>query len=211
MSKLHSMPTHPKFQDLTGRVFGRLTVESYQGLSPQGKSLWGCLCICGGQKVIVGGSLQSGRTTSCGCLRPEVIKTHGLSNSPEYVSWYSMWQRCENPEHPAYPRYRGRKPPESWRDFLTFLKDMGPKPSPEHTLDRVKNHLPYGPANCRWATKLEQGQNSSRNVNLTYQGKTQGMAAWSRELGGDSALVYRRLTAGWGLERTLTTHVHSRA
>lgn len=83
----------------------------------------------------------------------------------EYLSWQSMRKRCK-----SNPAYSNKAPPAVWDDFTRFLLDMGPKPSASHTLDRVKNELPYGPGNCRWATHAEQSRNKSNNINVVYLG-----------------------------------------
>lgn len=164
----------PNFIDLTGKTFSRLTVVKEAPKPEKGESKWVCLCSCGKTKIIRSRSLRRGLTKSCGCLQKELtgerFKTHGASRSPEYSSWLAMWQRCTDLNSKSYERYRDRKPPEIWRDFKVFLAEVGPKPSPKHTLERIQNHLPYGPGNVGWATRREQNQNNTRNIRVMYEG-----------------------------------------
>jgi hypothetical protein len=80
----------------------------------------------------------------------------------EYHIWAAMRTRCENPKHVAYHRYGGRgiKVCGSWKKFENFLIDMGRRPGPNYSLDRIDNNGDYEAANCRWATSREQFANS---------------------------------------------------
>lgn len=81
--------------------------------------------------------------------------------SPEYRSWQMMKNRCLNPKAIDYTYYGGRgvKLDPRWRKFESFLADMGLRPSPLHTLDRIHNNGAYTKANCRWATRQTQARN----------------------------------------------------
>lgn len=83
-------------------------------------------------------------------------------NTTEYYSWQHMKDRCYNKRCKDYPYYgaRGITVCKEWKnDYRQFLEDMGKKPSPAHSLDRVDNNQSYNPSNCRWATKQEQTRN----------------------------------------------------
>ena len=90
---------------------------------------------------------------------------HGMSKTSEYKSWADMKRRCNQPTHPKYKWYgaRGISIDPKWnKSFMAFFKDMGPRPSPKHTLDRIESNGNYNKANCRWLTKELQLVNRSR-------------------------------------------------
>lgn len=118
-----------------------------------------------------------------------------------------MKDRCHNPNSPAFDRYGGRgiRVCERWRDsFANFFTDMGPRPTPKHSLDRIDNSGNYKPENCRWATDVEQAQNMRKNRFLTHDGRTLCASEWARVIGVKPGTLERRLNAGWSVERALT-------
>jgi hypothetical protein len=185
-------------------VFGRLIVVGLEGSHAI------CRCSCGTTKKIFAGSLQRGSTKSCGCLRREVggrDPTHGMSASPEYRAWSSLIQRCGNPNDRSYENYGGRglQVHLPWkRDFSLFLKEVGPRPSEAHSLDRKDNSLGYVPGNVRWATGAQQSRNKRTSRMLTFQGRTQCLTDWATELGISKKTLHQRLTDGMSVERALT-------
>lgn len=203
-----------KFIPMIGQKFHRLVVLSDAPKTHDGRRRYNCLCDCGKRCVTLGYLLRAGETRSCGCYLRERITKHGLHNSSTWKSWNHMQQRCENPKNDNFPRYGGRGITrcKRWREFTNFLADMGLKPSPKHSLERIDNTKGYSPENCRWATHAEQMSNTSWNRKLTLNGKTQTVAQWERELGFTKSTIYSRINGlGWTLEQALTTPLRPRS
>ena len=157
---------NPRKLDLAGLRFGRLLVIRMDHINKHQQSMWLCRCDCGNKIVTSGSTLKGGRSKSCGCWKADVAReqetSHGLSRSPEYRTYYYMKQRCYNPKNTHYHLYGGRgiKICQRWlRSFERFYADMGPRPSPKHSIDRINYDGDYAPDNCRWATIEEQYAN----------------------------------------------------
>lgn len=153
---------------VAGEVYGQLTVLEEVGKDHRGKRIYRCRCSCGKTAEIKAIYLRNGDTKSCGCLYKACLdsmgarsKTHGHSYLKEYFVWKGMIRRCENPKDQRYADYGGRgiKVCARWHDLDAFLKDVGNRPSADYSFDRIDNNGDYEPNNCRWATKLVQGNN----------------------------------------------------
>lgn len=134
--------------------------------------------------------------------------THDKSKTSEYNIWRQMRQRCQNPGAAYYKWYgaRGIKVCDRWESFQTFIEDMGEKPTPKHTLDRIDNNKDYSPDNCRWATRKEQAKNRRhRWKTYTFNGKTQTLTDWAKDVGITPSSMYDRRDAGWSIEKMFTT------
>jgi hypothetical protein len=137
-----------------------------------------------------------------------------MTKSPEFTVWQMMIQRCCNPSTVSYASYgaRGITICKRWRDsFEAFYADMGDRPSPEHTLERVDNAKGYSPDNCRWASSLEQGQNKRNNHLLTFKDQTLTLQEWSRRLDIPKSTLLNRLKYGWSTEEALSMPRRRRA
>jgi hypothetical protein len=156
------------------------------------------------------GNLTSGHTRSCGCLVTEHCKTklkashssHGLSKTPEYETWLAIRKRCHDESAKDYYRYGGRGIAvcERWREsFEAFYQDMGPRPSPDHSIDRKDNNAGYSPNNCRWATTEEQANNRSTNVTYLIDGENLTLAQIARMHQLNPATIKKRLKCGKSL------------
>lgn len=99
---------------------------------------------------------------SCGCSKKRHKESHGSNRTPEYVAWIGMIERCYNVNHPSYEYYgaRGVEVCNRWlNSYENFLEDMGRRPEPEYSLDRIDVNCNYEPNNCRWADKTTQSRN----------------------------------------------------
>jgi len=138
-------------------------------------------------------------------------RTHGLSRTPQYGLWRTMRARCLNPRNVSYHLYgaRGITVCERWlNDYSAFLADVGPRPSPQHTLDRYPNNDGhYEPGNVRWATPTQQHRNKRTNRLITFRGDTRCLEDWAEHYGLTRDCLRSRLRMGWSIEAALLTPV----
>jgi len=170
--------------DLVGQRFGRLVVIKRAGTLRGAR--WECKCDCGATAFACSGDLRKGRPRSCGCLcsnpsSPPQTWTHlpGTISSPERVTWQSMRVRCADLNNPRYGG-RGIKVHPAWVDnFDAFFEYVGPRPSPNHSLDRFPNNDGnYEPGNVRWATRIEQA--ATRSTTKVDEWGKKFMSLWFR-------------------------------
>ena len=149
----------PKY---VGERYGKLTVLSTERRRKSGESRFFavCVCDCGNTHGAWVNSLRTGHSTSCGCAQH--VPKHGGSRTAEYRILMKVVQRCTNPSDPGFDSYGGRGITvcDRWREsFESFLADMGTRPTPRHSIDRIDNDRGYEPGNCRWALPLTQSRN----------------------------------------------------
>lgn len=156
--------------DLTGHIYSRLTVLSEASKKGRDRR-WLCQCICGTTCKVHHTSLRSGNTRSCGCLRKEVLTTHGDSQGNRlYGIWRDMKARCLDPKQPSYSNYGGRGITvcDAWLaypEFKVWALENGY--SDELTIDRIENEAGYAPDNCTWATWSTQMRNKRKMLNVS--------------------------------------------
>lgn len=192
---------------MVGQRFGLLTVLSVAGTRAYTR------CDCGELREVRASSLrnkQNGVTRCEFCAKKynsERNTSHGLSHTPEYRSWKSMRMRCENKSHKSFERYGGRGIfiCEQWRnDVVAFVRDMGLRPSPQHTLERINNDGNYEPGNCRWATLLEQAQNRSNVNTIDLNNERLSVSEWARRNGIMPGTAAKRLRDGWSVDHAIS-------
>lgn len=207
----------PLFQDLTGRVFGRLTVTGTRRKHSEGKqtiTVCDVVCECGTAKTVAANNLKNGNAKSCGCLDREKIALrtkHGLSGTPIYQVWIGMRLRCGNPQHRQYSDYGGRGITvcDEWKDsldaFVRWANENGYREGLQ--IDRADNSRGYSPDNCRFVTCVENNNNKRSNVRIEFRGESKTLIEWSRALGINYQTLFNRVNRGWSIERALTMKV----
>lgn len=200
----------PKFQIDPGMKLGRWTIIER---SVAKRASWVCRCDCGTVRDVKCTYLANGDSRSCGCLRIELLYSgnsvsnrkmkkreyHGGRYSAEYRIWCGMIQRCENENAPSYGYYgeEGVTVCKEWREsFAAFLASMGPRPSPDHSIERLDETRGYELGNCLWATRETQMNHRRNCVTLTARGQTLTIAQWARRTGLSRSTIMHRLLSG---------------
>lgn len=158
-----------KRKDWSGQVFGKLTILEVSHTDKNYRVFWRAKCECGNETILRNDSFLSGKQISCGCHQKQRVseenKTHGQSGTNLYHVWWQIKNRCNNPNHKYYHRYGGRgiKYFSEWNEYSQFedyIKNvLGPKPTVQHSIDRIDNGGNYEPGNLRWADKKTQANN----------------------------------------------------
>lgn len=199
------------FKDLTCKTFGDLYVVSLAGKSPSGEALWLCKCLCGKEKIILRGSLVSGKSKSCGCgvSRAGRLRqtTHGQNRTPLHKRWMSIRGRCSLNKKKLNRIYSGRgiKICERWNDFENFAADMGPTFREDLEIDRIDVNGDYCPGNCRWVSRSVNQRNKRNNHLIKIGEVTKTIAGWSDETGIKQHTIINRIRDGWPVSRLLKT------
>ena len=203
--------------DISGEKYGFLQAVEYRGRTKHNQAIWLFRCTaegCGNEVEMPAHVVKSGNTKSCGCMTKKLKSisktTHGASSSSVYGSYKSMLRRCNDPKNRMFHRYGGRGITvcERWlgpQGAANFLADMGEKPSPRHTIERINNDGPYSPENCRWATMAEQSENRATTRLIAVGEALMSQAAWDRTLGNGLNIVGDRIRRGWSAEEAVTT------
>lgn len=157
--------------DLQGKRFGRLVVISR--VQVDWRTRWKCQCDCGEETIVRRDTLVNGRTRSCGCLlsesasvRAKAAGSHRMTGSPEFGAYCAAKTRCTNTKTKDWKNYGGRGIEFHFASFAEFILNVGPRPSPAHSIDRIDNDGHYEVGNVRWATKAEQQCNQRRQKKI---------------------------------------------
>lgn len=168
----------PKPQELSGKKYGRLNVLRLSDIKIKGRGrIWLCRCDCGKETTSYATQLNAGKKKSCGCLQRDAIRqvgkkyrvTHGLSFLPEYGVYGNMLVRCQKGnKYSKNHGDRGISVCDEWvrksGGFERFLRDLGPRPTPFYSLERINNDGNYCPENCCWATVKTQLKNRRKRA-----------------------------------------------
>ena len=195
----------PKFNDLSGKKFGRLNVIT--GVRKKSGWMWKCICDCGRETLIEGRSLTRSKkpTRSCGCLASELARgrvenlsatyKHGHAvggrRSGTLQTWGNMISRCTRPNDKNWIEYGGRgiSVCTRWKVFENFLVDMGTRPD-NSSIERIDNNGNYELSNCRWATQKEQTRNRRNTIYVNFNNKTLPLSSWCELLDVNYQIAY---------------------
>lgn len=203
--------------DIIGKKFGRLTVVEFSH-SKGYEKYYTCRCDCGKIKTVLKGNLLYGKTKSCGCYQKEMaIKANLLPENRRKLHdiFRHMKSRCYDPKNNRYDRYGGRgiKICNEWlndvEEFCLWSLSNGYKDG--LTIDRIDVNCDYCPQNCRWVTQKQQSLNTTRNVYISYRGKTKTLKEWANELGIKNTTLHNRIKYyGWSVEKAFETPTRTR-
>lgn len=209
--------------DLVGRKFGRLFVveEGERKIDSDGRHRtsvkW--ICDCGATVTVRATRVRNGKTLSCGCIQKENLamrnSIHQSCQTRLYRIWCAMKTRCDNPNTSIYKNYGGRGITvcDEWRNSFECFQKWALKSGYDDSksVDRIDNNGNYTPANCRWATKIEQANNKRSNRMLYHNGVYKTVSEWAKVLNLPVYLIEDRVNKlGWSVEEALTLPIRNR-
>jgi hypothetical protein len=206
-------------KDITGQRFGKIVVLSIEKKDPRQGVFWLCACDCGQKTVAKGTAIRYGSVKSCGCGSREAA----IRNFKDLIEKHrvpyphsrklkdlrtNMLARCYDPSNNRWKNYGGRgiKVCEEWlnnsRRFYDWVMANGYEPG--LTLDRIDVDGNYEPSNCRFVGMIVQMNNTTRNRWLEWNGKSQTVSNWARELGVTRCAIQHRVDRRWSIEQIFT-------
>jgi hypothetical protein len=182
------LPRNANFRDRTGEKLKACEVLGYAGILKPSFSAWLCRCDCGKLFVTRSANLNN-PSVSCGC------RSHRLSGTHIYKTWQTMLRQCFDSKHQSYPRHGGQGITvcKRWRESVErFVKDVGPRPSRDHVLDRIKTNGNFTPTNCRWVTRKQKLINKGM-LTIESDGQRLGVKEWAVRLGMYVQAIHYRI------------------
>lgn len=223
---------HDDYSSEIGQRYGRLIVtslvpsEEWPTVKGRGdkripQPLIYAICVCGATWRGRLYAIKSGSTKSCGCLKHERAPgfvsptlTHGMTGTPEHNIWKGIVKRCHNPNDHSYNYYGGRgiHVCPRWRaSFENFYLDIGPRPSPEFSIERKDNDKGYSPENCVWATQSQQASNKRNSRYVDFGGERITVTNLARKVGVPYSALSQRIRSGWAVEDAVSIPVRQRS
>lgn len=191
-----------------GQQIARLTIVAIKKKVGTRHTYAVCNCECGlTDKYIRLDSISSGITQSCGCYHKESVTKHGLYKHIHYKRWSGIMERCYNKRSQAYCNYGGRGiiVCKDWHDVSTFINELPDNYFKGAEIDRIDNDGNYEPNNVRWATSSENCDNRRTGRYIEFNGKTQSLNAWAKELYIHEMTLKSRLdNSGYSIEKAFT-------
>lgn len=125
---------------------------------------------------------------------------------PIYSTWCNIMARCYKPYATHFDRYGGRGITvcDRWHDFWLFASDVGEKPTPQHTIDRIDNDGPYHPDNWQWATRAEQQKTTHWALKVVIDGEEIRAADIARSVGVTARTIKNRADRGLSIDQIMS-------
>lgn len=194
---------------MVGKKYGRLTVLGEEPKKGRKRMILS-LCECGNKLVASMVDIRFGNTKSCGCITMERVsnlkRSHSMSNKREYRIFRGIIGRCYNKNTKSYFMYGGAGITvcERWRhSFENFFLDMGERPSPIHSIDRIDNNGSYSAENCKWSTPKEQARNRKSTKWIEHNGQTKSLQEWADLLCINRTNIAKKIKNGFCLSEII--------